>query len=141
MSKKLYEVKVLCLLPNIVCVFNFGCCYKIYVYDGILFNKVWWSILHASNNSVPVCQHAQYQDPYTEAAKWNSATITFIVCTCTCPTVTYLQWKLWFWLWSQTWVLENIVTGQKKKKNVAHIEKLMNALMKDCHIIQGTPTF
>ncbi len=32
-------------------------------------------------------QHAQYRDPETEAAKWNSAFISFIIYTCALPAV------------------------------------------------------
>lgn len=32
-------------------------------------------------------QHAQYQNPETEAAKWHSAIINFIIYTCAFPTV------------------------------------------------------
>ncbi len=33
----------------------------------------------ASHDSVTVSLHAQYQDPETEAAKWNPAIINFII--------------------------------------------------------------
>ncbi len=36
-----------------------------------------------------VRQHPQYQDPKTEAAKWNSAIIHFIIYTCAFPTVPF----------------------------------------------------
>lgn len=35
-----------------------------------------------------VSQHAQCQEPETEAAKWNSAIVDFITYTCVFPTVT-----------------------------------------------------
>ena len=39
-------------------------------------------------DSVTVSQHAQYQGPENEAAKWNSAIIHLITYTCAFPTVT-----------------------------------------------------
>ncbi len=44
-------------------------------------------LLYVSHASVTVSQHAQHQDPETEAAKWNSAVIHFIIYTCDFPTV------------------------------------------------------
>ncbi len=41
-----------------------------------------------SYDSVTVSQHAQYQDPGTEAAEWNSAIINLIIYTCASPTGT-----------------------------------------------------
>lgn len=38
--------------------------------------------------SVTASQHAQYQDPETEAAEWNWAIIHFTIDTCAFPTVT-----------------------------------------------------
>ncbi len=40
-------------------------------------------------SSVPVSQQELYQDPETEAAKWNSAIIDFIIYACAFPTVTW----------------------------------------------------
>ncbi len=40
------------------------------------------------HDSVTVSQHEQYQDPETEAAKWNSVIINFIIHTCAFLTVT-----------------------------------------------------
>lgn len=37
-------------------------------------------------DSVKVSQHEQYHDPETEAVKWNSAVIQFIIITCAFPT-------------------------------------------------------
>ncbi len=36
-------------------------------------------------------QHEQYKDPETEAAKWNSAIIHFVIYTCVFPAVTCLN--------------------------------------------------
>ena len=38
-----------------------------------------YSSVPVSHDSVTVSQHAQYQDPETEAAKWNSAIIHLII--------------------------------------------------------------
>ena len=46
------------------------------------------SSVPVSHDSVTVSQHTQYQDPETEAAKWNSAIVSFIIYTCAFPTVT-----------------------------------------------------
>ncbi len=47
-----------------------------------------YSSVPVSHDSVTVSQHAQYQDPETEAAKWNSAIINYIMCACAFPTET-----------------------------------------------------
>ncbi len=49
---------------------------------------VFYLSVPVSQDSVTVSQHEQYQDPETEAAKWNSAIIHFIIYTCAFPTVT-----------------------------------------------------
>lgn len=41
-----------------------------------------------SQQVMTVSQHAQHQDPETEAAKWNSAIVHFITYTCDFPAVT-----------------------------------------------------
>ena len=46
------------------------------------------SSVPVSHDSVTVSQRAQYQDPETEATKWNSAVINFIIYTCAFPAVT-----------------------------------------------------
>ncbi len=43
---------------------------------------LFYSSVSVSHDGVTVSQHAQYQDPETEAAKWNSAIIDFIIYTC-----------------------------------------------------------
>ncbi len=40
------------------------------------------------HDSVTVNQHEQHQDSETEAAKWNSANINFIIYACAFPAVT-----------------------------------------------------
>ena len=44
------------------------------------------SSVPVSRDSVTVSQHAQSQDPETEADKWNSAIVRFIICTWAFPT-------------------------------------------------------
>ncbi len=39
-----------------------------------------YSSVPVSGDSVTVSQHAQYLDPQTDAAKWNSAVINLIIC-------------------------------------------------------------
>ncbi len=47
-----------------------------------------YSSVPVSHDSVTVSKHVQYQNPETEAAKWNAAIIHFIIYTCAFPTVT-----------------------------------------------------
>ncbi len=49
---------------------------------------LFYSSVPVSHDSVTVSRQAQHQDPETEAAKWNSVIINFIIYTCAFPTET-----------------------------------------------------
>ncbi len=53
-----------------------------------LTETLFYSSVPVSHDNGTASQHAQYQDPETEAAKWNSAIIHFIIYTCAFLTVT-----------------------------------------------------
>ncbi len=56
--------------------------------DSVLFS------VPVSPDSVTVSQHEQYQNPETEAAKWNSAITHFIIYTCAFPTQSSMKMYL-----------------------------------------------
>ncbi len=55
----------------------------------ILTMAPFYSSVPVCHDSVTVSQYARYKDPETEAAKWNSAVIHFIIYTCAYPAVTH----------------------------------------------------
>ncbi len=50
---------------------------------------LFYSSVPASHDGVSISQHAQHKDPDTEAAKWNSAIINFIIYICAFYTVIF----------------------------------------------------
>ncbi len=65
-------------------------CFSCYSKPKVLLITITMALFYpgvpVNHDSVTVSQHAQYQDPDTEAAKWNSAIINLIIYTCERPT-------------------------------------------------------